>query len=207
MKLSTCLLLLACTAQPSCALTSKSEAMSPRYFNPQLAHRAASPVAPQPFELRLGQVSSASHLDERISYRISAAEVGFYDDRRWTEIPEAFLRRTLERELFEQRKLSRVVSGVAPVLDVELTSFEEVRGTFGKARITLTFSLRDERRSLLERSIELEQVIGEGSGGDAAQRLAHTLSTALTLAVQTVGSEVVARLSENSRAAPPIAQQ
>jgi cholesterol transport system auxiliary component len=204
MKLSTChLLLLVCTAQPSCALTSKSDAMSPRYFNPRLSQGAASPVAPSPFELRLGQVSSASHLDERISYRVSAAEVGFYDDRRWTEIPEAFIRRALERELFEQRKLSRVVSGVAPVLDVELTSFEEVRGTPRKARVTLAFSLRDERRSLLERSLELEQTIGEGSGGDAAQRLAHTLSTTLTLAVQTIGSEVVARLGEEARPAPP----
>jgi cholesterol transport system auxiliary component len=182
--------------QPACALTSKAEALSPRYFNPQLAAGPHSRAAAQPFELRLGQVSSASHLDERISYRISAAEVGFYEDRRWTEIPEAFLRRALERELFEERRLSRVVSGIAPVLDVELTSLEEVRGNPSRARVTLTVSLRDERRSLLERSVELEEPVSEQAGADPAQRLALTLAVTLARAVQTVGEEVVARLNE-----------
>jgi cholesterol transport system auxiliary component len=182
--------------QPACALTSKADARSPRYFNPQLAAGSRSRAAEQPFELRLGQVSSASHLDERITYRVSAAEVGFYDDRRWTEIPEAFLRRALERELFEERRLARVVSGLAPVLDVELTSLEEVRGSPSKARVTLTFSLRDERRSLLERSLELERPVSEQTGADAAQRLAQALAVALTQAVQAVGGEVVDKLSE-----------
>jgi cholesterol transport system auxiliary component len=190
--------------QSACALTSKAEARSPRYFNPQLAAGPHSRAAAQPFELRLGQVSSASHLDERITYRISAAEVGFYDDRRWTEIPEAFLRRALERELFEERRLSRVVSGVAPVLDVELTSLEEVRGKPNKARVTLTFSLRDERRSLLERSVQLEQPVSEQAGADPAQWLAQALAVTLAQAVQTVGGEVVGRLSE---AATPAAEK
>jgi cholesterol transport system auxiliary component len=185
-------------SQPGCALTSKAEALSPRYFNPQLAAAPPSPAAAQPLELRLGQVSSASHLDERISYRISAAEVGFYEDRRWTEIPEAFLRRALERELFEERRLTRVVSGVAPVLDVELTALEEVRGKPARARVTLTVSLRDERRSLLERSVELEQPVSARAGEDPAQRLALTLALTLEQAVQTAGAEVVARLSEQA---------
>jgi cholesterol transport system auxiliary component len=189
-----------CSAQMSCALTSKAEALSPRYFNPRLASGGRSEAAAPPFELRLGQVSSASHLDERISYRISAAEVGFYEDRRWTEIPEAFLRRALERELFEERRLSRVVSGVAPVLDVELTSLEEVRGNPSKARVTLTVSLRDERRSLLERSVELEQPVGEQAGADPAQQLAQALAVILARAVETVGDEVVGKLREAAAA-------
>jgi cholesterol transport system auxiliary component len=188
-------------SQPGCALTSKAEALSPRYFNPQLAAEPHSRAAAQPFELRLGQVSSASHLDERIPYRISAAEVGFYEDRRWTEIPEAFLRRALERELFEERRLTRVVSGVAPVLDVELTALEEVRGNPNRARVTLTVSLRDERRALLQRSVELERPVSEQAGTDPAQRLALTLAVTLAQAVQTVGGEVVANLSDAGAAA------
>lgn len=189
------LLVALCVLQPSCALTSKADALSPRYFNPQSPAGTRSEPAPQPFELRLGQVSSASHLDERISYRISAAEVGFYDDRRWTEIPEAFLRRALERELFEQRRLTRVVTGAAPVLDVELTAFEELRQRPEKVRVTLTFALRGERRSQLERSLELEAPLEQGEG-DEAQRVAQTLATTLTLAVRTIGDEVVKRLAE-----------
>lgn len=181
---------------PGCALTSKADALSPRYFNPHASKGAASTAAPRPFELRLGQVSSASHLDERISYRVSAAEVGFYEDRRWTELPEAYLRRALEQELFEQRKLTRVVTGAAPVLDVELTAFEELRQKPAKVRVTLTFSLRDERRSLLEHSLELEQKVTEQSGADAQQRVAQALADTLAQSVQLVGNEVVKRLSE-----------
>jgi cholesterol transport system auxiliary component len=191
-------LLLLCLLQPNCALTSKADAISPRYFNPQLASGDRSQAAPQPFELRLGQVSSASNLDERIAYRVSAAEVGFYEDRRWTELPEAYLRRALEKELFEERKLTRVVTGTAPVLDVELTAFEELRQAPTKVRVTLTFSLRDDRRSLLEQSLELERPLSQ-QGADPAQRVAQALAAALVQAVQTVGAQVVKRLTELPR--------
>jgi cholesterol transport system auxiliary component len=179
-----------------CALASKGEALSPRYFNPQVEGTPSAEPAPAPFELRLGQVASASHLDERISYRMSPSEVGFYDDRRWTELPEAYLRRALERELFERRGLTRVVSGSAPVLDVELTAFEELRAPRHQVRVSLTFSLRDERRSLLERSLELEAPL-EGEG-DEAQRVAATLAKTLGAAVRAASAQVV-----QSLAAPP----
>lgn len=190
------LCLLLCLLQAGCALTSKADARAPRYFNPQSGGTSHSEAAAEPFELRLGQVSSASHLDERISFRVSPAEVGFYDDRRWTELPEAYLRRALERELFEDRKLTRVVTGAAPVLDVELTAFEELRQNPTKVRVTLTFSLRDERRSLLEHSLDLEQTLSEQGGADAAQRVAQALAATLSQAVQTVGEKVVKRLTE-----------
>jgi uncharacterized lipoprotein YmbA len=186
---------------PGCALTSKGEAMAPRYFNPEPPARARTEAAPQGLELRLGQVSSASHLDERLSYRVSAAEVGFYNDLRWTEPPEAYLRRALERELFEQLKLTRVVTGSAPVLDVELTAFEELRESPTRVRVTLTFGLRDDRRALLERSLELEAPLAEKSGGDPAQRVAEALANTLQRAVQQVGSDVVQRLTEVSKLA------
>ena len=192
------LVLLACLGQPACALTSKADALSPRYFNPQLGGGVRSEPAAQAFELRLGQVSSAANLDERIAYRISAAEVGYYEDRRWTELPEAYLRRALEKELFENRKLTRVVTGTGPILDVELTAFEELRQTPTKVRVVLTFSLRDDRRSFLEHSLELEQPLAEQSGADSAQRVAQALAATLRQAVQTVAGAVVARLSQEA---------
>lgn len=193
---SSLLPLLAGLALCGCALTSKADALSPRYFNPQAGASSASEPAPQPFELRLGQVASASHLDERMSYRINAAEVGFYDDRRWTELPEAYLRRALEKELFERRRLTRVVTGVAPILDVELTAFEELRQKPSKVRVTLTFSLRDERRSLLERTLDLESTVDDVGDLDVPERVAQALASTLTRAVQAVGTEVVRRLAE-----------
>lgn len=188
------LLVVGVALQSGCALTSKADALSPRYFNPQPASSPPPAPASTPFEVRLGQVSSAAHLDERISYRLSPAEVGFYADRRWTELPEAYLRRALERELFEQRRLTRVVSGPGPVLDVELTAFEELRAQPPKVRVTLSFSLRDERRALVERSLELEAPLETGAG-DEAQRVAQTLAATLAAAVGAIGDEVVRRLA------------
>mgnify|MGYP000125221907 CR=1 FL=1 len=185
--------------QSGCALTSKADALSPRYFSPEQATRQGPPVAMGSLELRLGQVTSATHIDERISYRLSGSEVGFYDDRRWTELPEAYLRRALEHELFEQRGLQRIVTGAGPSLDVELTAFEELRGKPTRARVTLTFSLRDERRSLLEKSLRLEREVTAQAGADPEQSLAATLSAALADAVASVGTQVVSLLQSQKQ--------
>jgi cholesterol transport system auxiliary component len=178
-----------------CALTSKGDALSPRFFSPEPVSAARSPKSAQAFEMKLGQVSSASHLDERIAYRVGGSEMGFYDDRRWTEIPEAYLRRALERELFEQRGLSRVVNGEAPTLDVELTAFEELRSKPLKARVTIAFSLRDERHSLIERTLDVEQPVTGQPDADPARQLAETMTAALDGAVRELGAEVVSSLA------------
>jgi len=157
-------------------------------------------------QLRLGQVSAASHLDERIAYRVRGTEMGFYEDQRWTENPEAYLRRALERNLFEERGISRVIAGGAPILDIELTAFEELRTQPPKARVIVTFSLRDDRRSVVERTLVLERPIVARSGTDEAQRLTETLSDTLEEAVRQVGDEVVEKL-RTARATPSTVDQ
>ncbi|HYQ28613.1 MAG TPA: ABC-type transport auxiliary lipoprotein family protein [Polyangiaceae bacterium] len=183
-----------------CALTSKAEVRTPRYFSPEPVTASRSPKVTDTLELRLGQVSCATHLDERIAYRVGGAEMGFYEDQRWTESPEAYLRRALERDLFEQRGLSRIVAGGTPILDIELTAFEELRGQPTKARVALTFSLRDDRRSMVERSLDLQRPIVERAGADPAQRLAETLTRTLDEAVRAVGDEVVENLRADAKA-------
>jgi len=180
-----------------CALTSKADAISPRYFSPQPQSALHSTKAVNAFELRLGAVTSAAHLDDRMAYRIGRSEMGFYDDQRWTENPEAYLRRALERDLFEERGLSRIVSGTAPILDVELTAFEELRGKPARVRVTLGFVLRDDRRSFAERTLDLERPVVQQDGSDPAQALAETLTATLSDAVRQLGDEVVAKLAAN----------
>jgi uncharacterized lipoprotein YmbA len=190
---------LVCCALPTgCALTSKAEVISPRYFSPEPAPGTRSQKTTDRLELRLGQVSAASHLDERMAYRVGGAEMGFYDDQRWTENPEAYLRRALERDLFEERGLSRIVTGGAAILDIELTAFEELRGQPTQARVAVTFSLRDDRHSFIERTLDLRRPIVERAGADAAQRLAETLTKTLDEAVRAVGNEVVENLRARS---------
>jgi cholesterol transport system auxiliary component len=180
-----------------CALLSKAEQMSPRYFSPStdLARaRVERPEEASRLELRLGQIDSAAHLEERMAYRLSDTELGYYQDRRWTEPPEEYLRRALSHELFERRGIGRVVGGTGPTLDVELVSFEQVRHGTPRARLALRFGLRDERRSLLERAIVVEEPLASASAQDEAEQVAKALSNALSRAVAELGDLTVERL-------------
>jgi cholesterol transport system auxiliary component len=179
-----------------CALLSKSERMSPRYFSPS-SDLTGADAAKQPrsaLSLRLGMIDSAAHLEERIAYRLSDTELGYYDDRRWTEPPEEYLRRALGHELFETRGLSRVVAGLAPTLDVELVSFEQIRHGAPRARVALRFSLRDDRRALLERALVVEQPLSAEVAQSDAEPLAVALSQALSQAVAQLADLTVERL-------------
>ena len=177
-----------------CAFTSKGEALTPRYFSPSLSSAAAgeggstSPARiAAPLELRVGRIEPAAHLEERIAYRVDESELAYYEDRRWTEPPEQFVRRALEGELFETRSFQRVVSGTAPTLDVEVLSFEEVRQGTPRARLSLLITLRDERRALLERTVTVEVNLGPGPDADAGRALAKAMADALARATREIG--------------------
>jgi cholesterol transport system auxiliary component len=177
-----------------CALTNKADASHPRFFSPERdpsEQQSTVPGTPV-LELRLGHVGSASHLEERMSYRLDPAEVGYYDDRRWTEPPESYLRRALERELFERRGIRRVLSGSGMTLDVELTAFEELKGTKPSVRVALHVTLHDEERAAFERSLVRVQPLPEG--GDDPRRIAQALGQALSEAVSEVSDEVARSL-------------
>jgi cholesterol transport system auxiliary component len=186
-----------------CALTSKGTALAPRYFDPEPPRSAAPLAVPEgdPLELRLGAVGAASYLDERISYRVHAAELGYYEERRWTEHPEEYLRRALEAELFERRHLRRVLSGPAVTLDVELTAFEELRERNGRVRLEVRFTLHDDRKALLERRLVVERPLDTNRGGDHAQQVAAALGAALASAVTDMSDDLTRELAAR-RSAP-----
>lgn len=180
--------------QFGCALMSKGSVVSPRYFSPdvQATADAAPEPAPKLRELRLGQVDAASHLEERMAYRVTPTELGYYEDRRWTEDPQEYLRRALERELFERKQVRRVVTGAADTLDVELTAFEELREPSPHVRLALTYVLHDDRESLLERSVVVERPLAAGNDADRPERVATALGAALAEAVAKVSDAVTA---------------
>ena len=177
-----------------CALMSKGAVVAPRYFSPVLPSPAAqvpSPPGARPaLALRMGQVEAASHLEERMAYRLNPTELGYYEDRRWTEEPQEYLRRALERELFERKHVRRVVTGPADTLDVELTAFEEIRQPSPHVRLALTFSLHDDRESFLEQSVVIERPLADGNEADRSERVASALGGALAEAVSKLGDAV-----------------
>jgi cholesterol transport system auxiliary component len=191
----------ACSMLTACALLSKAPPLQPRYFTPEdgpalfaggAEARASTSGA---MLLRLGRVSAGPHLRERIVYRDSDHEVGYYEDRRWTERPEAYLRRALARMLFEERGLQRAVSGVAPTLEVELVAFEEIRAPAHKARMQVIITLDDDRVSSLEETITVEQDVPSVAKDQSAGALAATLSATMRLGVAQIAERVAAKLA------------
>lgn len=182
-----------------CALTGKSEAIHPRYFTPERAGDAAQVVKAAPradLLLRLGSVRAASHLEERLVFRGSDYELGYYPDRRWTEAPQQYLRRRLSRSLFEEHGIRQVLGGPALVLDVELTAFDEARrGARPLARVEATVTLHDERVALWEETLVVERTVKEAPVGEEAAALVTALSEGLSLLVEQVTLRVVKELS------------
>jgi ABC-type uncharacterized transport system auxiliary subunit len=180
-----------------CAFLSKGDALSPRYFSPALEPVSESPAAPAGArELRIGQIEPAAHLSERIAYRISDTELAYYEDRRWTESPEQFVRRALESELFETHAFRRVVAGDAATLDVEVLSFEELRAP-ERARLSLLITLRDQRHARLERTIVAEVPLDLADKADAGPALATAMASALQRATKEIAERVNAELRTN----------
>jgi cholesterol transport system auxiliary component len=193
----------------SCALTGKADALYPRFFSPEIEVASTPASAPArvgpPLALRLGKVEAVSYVEERFAYRIEPSELSYYEDRRWTEPPERYLRRSLERELFQQRGLVRTVSGPGATLDVELTAFEELRSAPRRVRLALNFSLHDDRQSQLERRVVVERPLA-ASGGDASARdVTGALALALAAAVLEVSDQVTREL--HAPAADPCADR
>jgi cholesterol transport system auxiliary component len=186
-----------------CALMSKSEPIVPRYFSPERPGDVVGPGqrAPGlPAELRLGRVTSASHLDERLVYRASDYELGYYQERRWTEAPEEYLERRLSRALFEERGLRRVVGGAAATLEVELVAFEEIRAPKRLARVQVIVRLSDQRLVRWEETLTVDRPLAAASTGDGADAAVEGLGSALREIVERIADRVVSEL-----AAPPAA--
>jgi cholesterol transport system auxiliary component len=179
--------LLYCALLSGCALTSKSDVLAVRWFTPETIKPRLTSAAPETANgprIELGRVTSGPNLRERIAYRDDAREVGWYDDRRWTERPDTYVRRQLARTLYEEHGFVRTLAGQAPVLEVEVISFEEVKKPHG-ARIQLRIVIHDEASALFERTITVEKP----AAGPGFEGVVHAMSQALDEASEEVARE------------------
>jgi cholesterol transport system auxiliary component len=189
-------------ALPACALLGKNPPLTPRYFTPDVEAPPPAAVSPPISDrrLRLGRIQAGAHLRERMAYRTSEQELGYYNERRWTERPESYLRRALSRSLFEVRGVSRAVSGAAPTLDAELIAFEELKGETHRVRVQIVMTLDDATLGSIERTITVERKI-EGSDEEDPTPVVQALAQALSAAVEQICDQVVERLLQ----LPPLA--
>ena len=202
-----------------CALTSKADVVNIRYFSPEVvkprltnADASTAPGAPAPndaVEVRLGRVSSGPNLRERIAYRDAAYELGYYDDWRWTERPETFVRRELGRTLFEEHGFHRVLGGSAPSLEIEVIAFDDVRLPSGRAaRVQLKAILFEDSGVVYEDTFTVEKPVpgDKPKIEDVVAAMASALDTAAQQVATRTGAELVKhRASKPAEAQPAIA--
>ena len=192
-------------AAAGCSLTDKADPLEVRYFTPERvvstsggeqanAGTALLASAGAPVALRLGRIDSADYLREYMAYRDSELEVGFYEDRRWTERPDAYLRRALEQALFEQRGVTRSTAGVAPQLNVELLAFDEVRKPKPGVLVQLKVLLLQNGTARLEETLAIERPIDADPAKDRPTLIAQGLAHALDAAVQQLADRILTEL-------------
>jgi ABC-type uncharacterized transport system auxiliary subunit len=182
-------------ALQGCALFVKNEPLDPRYYTPEpYAVSGATEASPPDLALRLGPVTSGSEIRQNLVVRNAGNELTFSEEQRWTEKPEAYLRRALSQELFEKRGVRRVVSGPSLTVEVELVSFEEVvRGPDRVGRVVATLILHDERLVRQEKTLTAEVPIEHASEQEHASDTVRALSAALGRVVSEIADEVCRR--------------
>jgi cholesterol transport system auxiliary component len=184
-----------CLALSSCALTSNAPPLDIRYFSPVAG--ASAPVSTTHADrtpLRLGRITPSAHLRYRIVYRSSAVEVALYEAFRWTDRPDAYVRRALEHELFEVRPLDRMLGGPAPTLDVEVTAFEEVRrGTRRAGRVELRYELEDSSSVIATGVVSVERPAADARIESVVAAIGDALSAASSQLANTVAAKLERR--------------
>jgi cholesterol transport system auxiliary component len=172
-------------ALAGCALLgSKAPPFEVNYYTPPITEPGERGSPPGGIRIRLGRVFAASHLRARIAYRTSPVSVELYETRRWTESPDAYVRRELESALFERGAL--VTGGNALELDVEVLAFEEVRGPPAAGRVRLRYVLVDRRTVVASGVVDVAR---EASGDFGA--IVVAIGSALGEASDRIVSEVV----------------
>jgi len=164
---------------PGCALLSRGASVDVRWYTPELTQsRPGSAERQRSCELRFGHVTAAPDLGRRIAYGDGLYQVGYYDALRWTERPERYVRRAVERALFEDGPFQRSLSYAAPTLDIEVVEFEEVKApTTHAARVSLRVVLSADR-VLLERTVTVSRPVAGGSFDAFVAAMAQALGDA-----------------------------
>jgi hypothetical protein len=161
----------------SCALTSKSPPVTVRYYIPPLAEAARSPKPSERTAVRLARVSAASHLGYAMAYRVSPVELELYDLDRWTDTPEVYARRALERAIFRDHGYDQVNADEKLSIDVEVVAFEEQRSPPG-GRVQLRYTIRDDDHVVVADVATGVRTARSASRADVVVAIGHALDAA-----------------------------
>lgn len=170
-----------------CAFLSPQPPVAQRFYYPAVKPAKLAPKSP-PVTIRVGRITSAPYLRDRMILRLSDVEVAFDEQDRWAAPPELLTERCIYRVL--SRESGFIISAMpgAPILDIYILQFEGVAdekkvqvaigatvqcratGEVHVTRIDAAASIPDESPSAIARGI------GEALG-HAVVDLAHWVRT------------------------------
>lgn len=156
-----------------------------RWFQPAstlLADRADATPERSGRAVRLRSVQAIAFLRERMAWRLPPVESGLYEQRRWREMPATYVERALTTALAQTPGVRLTDDLRAPVLRVEVLAFDEVVGPTHGALVTLHVVLGDGDRTLLERTLSVEET-AQGADTDG-------VATAMGVALDTIATQV-----------------
>jgi ABC-type uncharacterized transport system auxiliary subunit len=207
MKRADAVMVLVCLG--GCALTKKASPLAIRYFTPAAsptvaaASRDATTAPGPPPQLRLGRVSAAGDVRDKLIYRAGGHEVAFRTHWRWSEDPAAYVERALAHALFEERGVEERLSGPGLTLEVDLVAFEERLAPGPGAHVELTWRLRNDKVVLVQHTVVIDRPI-DGNVRDG-EVVAGALAAALALGLDKIVAAVLTELEHRQPAAtsPP----
>ncbi len=180
-----------------CALTRKSPPLELRYFSPALPE-AAAPTSTCG-TVALGRITASAHLRYRIAHRTSPVEVALYETLRWTDHPDSYVRRALERELFGRAGLSQSLYSSELTLDVDVLGFEQLDTPQPAGRVQLAFRLRDDRAVIASGVLTATQP----SRSPKIDDVVIAIGEATSAAVADVSSRVAPVVRARASCSPP----
>jgi ABC-type uncharacterized transport system auxiliary subunit len=125
--------------------------------------------------IRLRAVRARPFLRERIVWR-TPTEYGMYEQRRWSELPEAYVERAIASALRREAHIEFTNDARAPTLSANVTAFDEVVAPTHVANVAVDASLTAaDGRRLFERRFSAEAGIAD----DDPRSIVHAIGVAL----------------------------
>jgi len=151
---------------------------APRYFHPDSVALSSEPPlddgAPAR-TIRLRTVRARPFLRERIVWR-TPTEYGMYEQRRWSELPEAYVERGIASALKREVHIDLTDDPRVPTLSATVTAFDEVVAPAHVANVPVDAALSaTDGHRLFERRFSAEAVVTD----DDPPSLVHAMGAAL----------------------------
>jgi cholesterol transport system auxiliary component len=148
--------------------------------------------------LHIRRVSATTDLATRIAFGDGAYEVGYYEQRRWTESPDLYVRRALDRALCQERAFRCDGEGDAALLEVDVLRFQEVKTEKAHSALVSLRVVLTTDRPLLDDTIQVVEPVDGTSFDDVVAAIGRALDEAADRVANRVGSQ----LSERGQGPP-----